>query len=127
MTWTASVASASPAMMAFPIPNSLHTVARCRRSVSPSMMSSWMSEKLWISSMATAPTTPVSSVAPAAEAERRERAARTRFPPPARWWCTGSCRDGLSRPTAASSAGATIRAARVKDADAAALALGGRA
>ena len=51
--WKARVARASPAMMAWPTPCSAHSVGRCRRSRSPSMMSSWTSEKLWTSSMAT--------------------------------------------------------------------------
>ena len=57
-TSSASVSSASPAMMASPTPNSAHTVGRCRRSRSPSMMSSCSSEKLCTSSTATAPGTP---------------------------------------------------------------------
>ena len=46
--------SASPARIAAPTPNTAHTVGRCRRSVSPSMMSSCSSEKLCTSSTATA-------------------------------------------------------------------------
>ena len=61
---------ASPAMMASPTPNSAHTVGRCRRSRSSSMTSSWSSEKLWTSSMATAPGTP--------DRGRRARAPRPR-------------------------------------------------
>ena len=101
-TSTERVARASPAMMAGPVPKAAHTVGRCRRSRSPSMMSSWRREKLCTSSIATAPGIPTASGAPQAAAETSTSAARTRLPPPARWWRTGSWRAGAELPDARS-------------------------
>ena len=42
---------AAPALSPWLMPQRLQTVGRCRRCVSPSWMSSWTSEKLWMSSM----------------------------------------------------------------------------
>jgi hypothetical protein len=80
-TWWARTCRASPATMAGPTPNNDQTVGRWWRSVSVSMMSSWMSEKLWTSSTATPPGTPRSGSAHAASAPRMARVGRTPFPP----------------------------------------------
>ena len=72
----ARASSASPARMAGPTPNTVQAVGRCRRSVSPSMMSSCSSEKLCTSSTATAAGTPFSDGTPAARADSRASAGR---------------------------------------------------
>ena len=79
----ASASSASPARMAAPTPCTVQAVGRCRRSVSPSMMSSCSNEKLCTSSTATAAGTPRSGAAPAARAD--SRAARGAAP------CRAAC------------------------------------
>ena len=84
------VCRASPTRIAWPTPNSAHTVGRCRRSRSPSMMSSWSNEKLWTSSTATAPGTATSASAPTASAESTASAGRIRLPLP-------SCRRAVGR------------------------------
>ena len=73
--------SASPARMAGPTPKTVHAVGRCRRSVSPSMMSSCSSEKLCTSSTATAAGTARSGGAPAARADSSASAGRSALPP----------------------------------------------
>ena len=83
MSW-ARHSRASPARMAAPTPNTVHAVGRCRRSVSPSMMSSCSSEKLCTNSTAAAAATPRSAGAPAARADSRARAGRRALPPLAR-------------------------------------------
>ncbi|CAM5230434.1 hypothetical protein SMICM304S_10440 [Streptomyces microflavus] len=77
---TASANSASPARTAGPVPYAFHTVGRRRRVSSPSMMSSWMREKVWISSTATAPVTPSRPLPPAASAPSTASAWRTPLP-----------------------------------------------
>ena len=71
----ARASSASPARIAGPTPNTVHAVGRCRRSVSPSMMSSCSSEKLCTSSTATAAGTARSGAAPTARADSSASAA----------------------------------------------------
>src|SRR5690349_4904233 len=80
----ASASIPSPARIAAPTPKTVHAVGRCRRSVSPSMMSSCSSEKLCTSSTATAALTPRSAGTPAARAESRASAGRSALPLPSR-------------------------------------------
>ena len=80
-TWWASVSRASPAMMAEPTPKTDQTVGRWWREMSSSMMSSWISEKLWTSSTATPPGMPTEASAHAASAESSASAGRMPLPP----------------------------------------------
>ena len=63
----------------WPAPNTAHTVGRWRRSRSPSIRSSWISEKLCTSSTATAPGTPTRSSAPTAAADSSGERRRARL------------------------------------------------
>ena len=81
------------------------------------MMSSWTSEKLWTSSMATAPASAGALVGPGGgRRDEHERRARTNLPPAGEVLAHSRPQGrAQSRSTAASSAGATRDLARVKD------------
>ncbi len=81
-TWKARLWNASPEMMASSVPKAAQTVALCRLSTSPSMMSSWMSEKLCTSSTATAPGMATSPEAATDSADSTARAGRRPLPAP---------------------------------------------
>ena len=82
-TSNASACMASPTTMPSPTPNTSHTVARWRRVRSLSMMSSWISEKLWMSSTATPPEIAAFGSPCTASVPSIARADRTPLPLPA--------------------------------------------
>lgn len=80
MTSNASACKASPTRIASLTPKTFHAVGRCRRMPSRSMMSSWMREKLWTISTATAAGTAARQSPEIVLAARRVRSGRRAFP-----------------------------------------------